>query len=84
VKINAAAAADARADAEKESKKVQADYDRAVREMSKTDQAHKPRTTTRTATRKPENPIGDILGSRTGQTVIREVLRGIFSTLKRK
>jgi hypothetical protein len=28
--------------------------------------------------------IEDVLGSRTGQTVVREVLRGIFGTLKRR
>ena len=84
VKMNAAAEADRQAEADKQAKKVQADYDRAVRDMRTSEQKHKPRTTTRTTTRKADNPIGDILGSRTGQTVIREVLRGIFSTLKRK
>ncbi len=84
VKMNAAAEADRQAEADKQAKKVQADYDRALRDMRTSEQKHKPRTTTRTTARKADNPIGDILGSRTGQTVIREVLRGIFSTLKRK
>ncbi len=84
VKMNAAAEADRQAEADKQAKKVQADYDRAVRDMRTSEQKHTPRTTTRTTARKADNPIGDILGSRTGQTVIREVLRGIFSTLKRK
>ena len=96
VKMNAAAEADARAEAakaaaaeQKAAAKNQAEYDRMIREMRKTEQPARPRTTTRTSTtrtstRKAENPVGDILGSRTGQTVIREVLRGIFSTLKRK
>jgi len=88
-KMNAAAQADAQVEADKaaaaearEQKKIQAEYDKAVRDMRRTDE--RPKTTTRTRTRQPDNPIGDILGSRTGQTVIREVLRGIFSTLKRK
>jgi len=92
VKMNAAAEADARADAEKaaaqqakESAKIQAEYDKAVRDMRKSEQASRPKTTTRTPARRAENnPLGDMLGSRTGQTIVREVLRGIFSTLKRK
>ncbi|MCU1410053.1 MAG: hypothetical protein JWR04_760 [Rhodoglobus sp.] len=91
VKMNAAAEADARAEAEKaavaEQKaaaKNQADYDRMIRDMRKAEKPSRPKTTSRTPTRKADNPIGDMLGSRTGQTVIREVLRGIFSTLKRK
>jgi uncharacterized protein len=88
VKMNAAADAEARVEREKQSKSAQAEYDRALRDMRKSEQARKP-TTTRTKTRTPatskqDDPIGDMLGSRTGQTVIREVLRGIFSTLKRK
>ena len=38
---------------------------------------------TRTTTRKQKSVVDEVLGSRTSQTVIREVLRGIFSTLKR-
>jgi DNA helicase HerA-like ATPase len=93
VKMNAAAEADARVEAEKvaraqakEAARVQAEYDKAVRDMNRAPKP-KPKTTTRTptrTTRAEDNPIGDILGSRTGQTVVREVLRGIFSTLKRK
>ncbi len=95
VKMNAAAEADRQADAAKaeaqqakDAKKNQAEYDRMVREMRKAETPSRPKatpkTTTRTSTRKPDNPLGDILGSRTGQTVVREVLRGIFSTLKRR
>ena len=87
VKMNAAAEQDRLAEeakaaeaAAKEQKKVQAEYDKALRDMQKQSQ---PKTTTRTP-RAPKSPIEDALGSRTGQTVIREVLRGIFSTLKRK
>lgn len=88
VKMNAAAEADARLEAEKlaqaqakESARVQAEYDKAVRDMAK---SSRPKTTTRTTTRKEPNVLDDVLGSRTGQTVVREVLRGIFSTLKRR
>jgi DNA helicase HerA-like ATPase len=81
-KMNAAAAASA---TDSETARVQANYDQAVRDM----QGGPPpattvrRTTTRTRTRQEPNLIEEVLGSRTGQTVVREVLRGIFSTLKR-
>ncbi|MBH0099823.1 DUF853 family protein [Salinibacterium sp. NSLL150] len=65
----------------KEQAKVQADYERALKDMNKKTTS---RTTTRTTTRKQPNVLGDALSSRTGQTVVREVLRGIFSTLKRR
>ena len=92
VKMNAAAAVIAQAEAQKsaaqqaiEAAKAQADYDRAVRDMGRSSTPKvKPRTTTRTTARKDDNPLGEIFGSRTGQTVVREVLRGIFSTLKRR
>ena len=92
VKMNAAAERDARVEADKaeqakakEAAKVQADYDKAVRDMQRASKpAPKPRTTSRTTTRRDDNPVGDFFGSRGGQTVVREVLRGIFSTLKRK
>ena len=94
VKMNAAAEADARLEAEKlaaarakESATVQSDYDKAVRDMERSSKPRtsKTQTTTRTTTRTDDNnPVGDFLGSRGGQTVVREVLRGIFSTLKRK
>ncbi len=88
VKMNAAAEAEAKLQAEKDAAKaakdaakVQADYDKALRDMQKQSQ---PKTTTRTTRTTQKNPIDEVLGSRTGQTVVREVLRGIFSTLKRK
>jgi DNA helicase HerA-like ATPase len=94
VKMNAAAQADAQLEAQKkaaadakEAARAQAEYDKAVRDMQRSSApkpSPRPRTTTRTTARKDDNPIGDILGSRTGQTVVREVLRGIFSTLKRR
>jgi len=81
-KMNAAAAADT---ADADTARVQANYDQAVRDM----QGGPPpaptvrRTTTRTTTRQQPNVLEEVLGSRTGQTVVREVLRGIFSTLKK-
>lgn len=81
-KMNAAAAAEA---AQGDAARVQANYDQAVRDM----QGGPPpaptvrRTTTRTTTRQQPNVLEEVLGSRTGQTVVREVLRGIFSTLKK-
>lgn len=63
--------------------RARAEHDRILRDT----RSSRPRTTTRTPStrgRSQDNPIGDLLGSRAGQTVVREVLRGIFSTLKRK
>jgi len=72
VKMNAAADAYAQQEAAKQDARAQAEYDRA----------HTPTRTPR-ATRATKNPIEEALGSRTGQTVVREVLRGIFASLKR-
>ncbi|MGV8858872.1 helicase HerA-like domain-containing protein [Rhodoglobus sp.] len=96
VKMNAAAEADAAVEAAeeaekvakataKEQAKVQAEYERALKDMNKkTAPKSSTRTTQRTSTRKQPNVLEGVLGSRTGQTVVREVLRGIFSTLKRR
>ena len=91
VKMNAAAQADAQAEAaqaasaaQKAAAKNQAEYDRMIRDMRKAETPSRPKTTTRTPARTADNPLGDMLGSRTGQTIVREVLRGIFSTLKRR
>ena len=84
------AAADAVAAAEKaeaqsdEAARLQKQYEKEWREASKgRAPAAKPKTST-ARPRKQSNPIEDVLGSRTGQTVVREVLRGIFSTLKKR
>ncbi|MDZ4045809.1 MAG: helicase HerA-like domain-containing protein, partial [Rhodoglobus sp.] len=91
VKMNAAAEADARAEADKaaavreaEAAKVQAEYEKAVRDMEKASRPPAPRRTTTRTARDEGNPLVDFLGSRKGQTVVRQVLRGVFSTLKRK
>lgn len=96
-RMNAAAEAEAARDAElerqksaaaaqKETDKARADYERALRDLQRGE-----RTTTRTTTRRTSKPapgvgdaIGDLLGSRSSQTVIREVVRGIFGTLGRR
>ena len=89
-RMNAAAEAEAARDAAEEQADqrdaAQKEYDKALRELQK-----KPRTTTHTPTRRTTKPapgvgdmIGDVFGSRTGQTVIREVVRGIFGTLGRR
>jgi len=79
---NAEKAAKAQA---KEHAKVQKEYEQALKDMNKTSSSRSSgRTTSRTTTRKQPNVLGDVLSSKTGQTVVREVLRGIFSTLKRR
>lgn len=63
----------------KEQAKLQAEYDRALKDMNKKPSSKmSPRTRTRTSTRTQPNVVDDVLGSRTGQTVVREVLRGFF------
>jgi hypothetical protein len=89
VKMNAAADASAAEEAARvqsaEDKKLKAQYEQEWRDAtSRSAPAQKPgRTQTRTPRKQP-NVIADALGSRAGQTVVREVLRGIFSTLKRR
>lgn len=96
-RMNAAAEAEAARDAEeerlkaaataaKEKDKAQAEYEKALRDLQKSE-----RTTMRTTNRRTTKPapgvgdmLGDVLGSRTGQSVIREVVRGIFGTLGRR
>ena len=72
--------------AAKQKDRAQEEYEKALRDLQK-----KSRTTTRTSTRAPARRssgstggIGDILGSRAGQTIVREVVRGIFGTLGRR
>lgn len=76
-KMNAAAAAVADAPAAS----TQSAYDKAVRDLRGSPRARA--TTTRTPARQNKSVLEDVLGSRSGQTIVREVLRGIFSTLKR-
>ena len=84
-KMNAASEADAAAETAKESadeqKRLTEQYEKEWKEAAR---GKAPAAKTRTPARREPNVIGDVLGSRTGQTVVREVLRGIFSTLKRR
>jgi hypothetical protein len=74
----------AQAQAAKEQQKLQADFERTQREFARARQtAPAPRATTRTTTRREKNPIEEILGSAAGKTVVQEIVRGIFGTLKR-
>ncbi|WP_371030510.1 helicase HerA-like domain-containing protein [Pseudoclavibacter sp. JSM 162008] len=85
-KMNAAAererAEGAAAEAEKQAAKDAKERERAER-------ATRSRTQTRTTTRARQdtgggNVVSDLLGSRTGQTIVREVVRGVFGTLFKK
>ena len=76
-----AAAAKAQREADAAASKAEREAAAAKREYEK---ATVKRTTTTRSTAKQKTVVDDVLGSRTGQTVVREVLRGIFSTLKRK
>jgi hypothetical protein len=75
VKMNAAAKADEDAQLAKQ-------YEQEWKDAS-SKKAPAARKTT-TTVRRQSNPVADALSSRTGQTVVREVLRGIFSTLKKR
>jgi DNA helicase HerA-like ATPase len=84
VKMNAAAESEAAAAKAADDAKLAKQYEKEWKEASSRRAPAARKTTTRTTTRTPSNPIADALGSRTGQTVVREVLRGIFSTLKKR
>jgi uncharacterized protein len=90
-KMDAAAAATTQAATAatnaKAAEQAQADMARAQREWEREaakGRAKTPAAPRRTTTRKQPNVVEDVLGSRAGQTVVREVLRGIFGTLKRR
>jgi len=55
-------------------KKAQAEYERIMRKTA---------GTTRTARRKQKSPLEEILGSRTTQTVVGGIIRGLFGTGRR-
>ncbi|WP_144713875.1 helicase HerA-like domain-containing protein [Curtobacterium pusillum] len=72
---------------------AQKEYERAQREFERAERAAEARrsgrsstrTTTRTSTsRKAEDPLADLLGSGLGRTIAKEVVQGIFSTLRRR
>jgi uncharacterized protein len=86
-KMNAAAAAETKAEEDKlraaADAKLAKQYEQEWKEAS-SKKAPAARKTTTTRTRRQSNPVADALSSRTGQTIVREVLRGIFSTLKKR
>ena len=90
-KMDAAAAATAAtataASNAKAAEQAQADMAKAQREWEREaakGRAKTPAAPRRTTTKKQPNVVEEVLGSRAGQTVVREVLRGIFGTLKRR
>ena len=83
-KMNAAAEADAAAEQAAADAKLAKQYEQEWKEASSKKAPAARKTTTRTPARRQSNPVADALSSRTGQTIVREVLRGIFSTLKKR
>jgi len=76
------AASSAKAD-----EQAQVEQTRAQREWEREaakGRARTPAAPRRTTTKKQPTVVEEVLGSRAGQTIVREVLRGIFGTLKRR
>ncbi|TPW73449.1 helicase HerA-like domain-containing protein [Schumannella sp. 10F1B-5-1] len=73
----------------KDDAKAQRDYDRALADARRaqgrttTTRTTASRASTRTSTKRQKTVVEEVLGSTTGRTVIREIVRGIFGTLKR-
>lgn len=72
---------------------AQKEYERAQREFERAERAADARRTKRTssrtssrttASRKANDPLSDLLGSGLGGTIAKEVVQGIFSTLRRR
>jgi uncharacterized protein len=68
---------------------AQKEYERAQREFERAERAAEARRTKRTSTRttasrKADDPLSDLLGSGLGRTIAKEVVQGIFSTLRRR
>jgi len=71
-----------RAAAQKEYERAQREFERAERAA---DARRSGRTSSRTTTsRKADDPLSDLLGSGLGRTIAKEVVQGIFSTLRRR
>ena len=82
-----AAAEKAKADAQKakDQEKAQREYERQLEAIRK--QEARTTTSRTTTTRRPakqKSVMEEVLGSTTGRTVVREIVRGIFGTLKRR
>ncbi|MDM7883778.1 DUF853 family protein [Curtobacterium sp. RHCKG23] len=81
------AAAQARRD-ERERAAAQAEVERTQREFERAERAataRRSRSSTRTRTRRvTDDPLADLLGPGIGGAIAKEVVRGIFSTLRRR
>ncbi|HZW41554.1 MAG TPA: ATPase, partial [Agromyces sp.] len=64
------------ADAAKADKKAQAEYDRLMKQTSGTSRAR--------AKSSEKSALEEVLGSRTTQTVLKQVITGIFGMAKRR
>ena len=89
----AAAAAKEAAAAEKQEAReraaAQQEYERTQREFERAERAAEARRSKRspsrtTTSRKAGDPLSDLLGSGLGGTIAKEVVQGIFSTLRRR
>jgi len=88
----AAAAKEAAAHERQEAREraaAQKEYERAQREFERAERAadarRSKRTPTRTTTRRTaDDPLSDLLGSGLGGAIAKEVVQGIFSTLRRR
>lgn len=68
---------------------AQEEYERAQREFERAERAAESRRTgrsraRRSTTRSAGDPLGDLLSSGLGRTIAKEVVQGIFSTLRRR
>jgi DNA helicase HerA-like ATPase len=77
------AAAESAAQQEARTKQEKADYEKMVRDARKAEPKVSPRTAPR-APKAEKNPIIDFLGSSAGKSMVRNVVSGIFGTLKRR
>ncbi|WP_439688790.1 helicase HerA-like domain-containing protein [Curtobacterium sp. SP.BCp] len=91
-RAQATAAKEAAAKAKQEERDraaAQKEYEKAQREFERAERAAEARrsgrsSTRTTASRKANDPLSDLLGSGLGRTIAKEVVQGIFSTLRRR
>ncbi|MCU1529734.1 MAG: ATPase [Frondihabitans sp.] len=76
----------AEAAAAKERAKIQAEYDRQQREFEKAEKAQRTKRTATASTRAKAkgSALDELLGSPTSQRIVRDVVQGIFGTLRRR
>jgi len=83
-RMEAAAAEAAAVDAQKEYERAQREFEKAERAAASRRSGRSGRSTRTTASRKADDPLSDLLGSGLGGTIAKEVVQGIFSTLRRR